>query len=82
MNILSQNDWDKYRPNVIICEMLFSNSADNPCTIKSVPGSEFWSLVENLTCFDTHNLLTEKGYGILAKGVGSVIYVNKVGRWQ
>ena len=82
MNILNQNDWDRYRPNVIICEMLFQNSNENPFPIKSVPGSEFWSLVENLNCFDTHNLLIEKGYGILAKGVGSVIYVNKTGEWE
>ena len=82
MNILEQNDWNKYRPNVIVCEMLFSDINKNPCPIKSVPGSEFWSLVENLNCFDTHNLLVEKGYGILAKGVGSVIYVNKNSKWE
>jgi FkbM family methyltransferase len=82
MKILSQNDWDKYRPNVIICEMLFSNISDNPSPVKSCSGSEFWTLIENMPCFDAHNLLVEKRYGILAKGVGSVIYVNKEGIWE
>ncbi len=82
MNILKQNDWIRYRPNVIVCEMLFSNSEDNPCIFQSTPGSEFWPLVENLDCFDTHKLLVENGYGVLAKGVGSVIYVNKNGVWE
>lgn len=79
--ILKQNDWQKYRPKVIVCEMLFTNVADNTNPIMSNSGSQFWSLIENLKYFDIHNLLIANGYGILSKGVASVIYVDKTAKW-
>lgn len=81
INILQQNDWNKFRPKVVVCEMLFDKIIDNPNPIKCSPGSEFWSLVEDLDKFETHRLLTDRGYGILSKGVGSVIYVDKKANW-
>lgn len=82
INILKQNDWKRYRPNVIICEMLFSDESDNPTPINCLPGSQFWSLVENLNCFETHNLLIEQGYSVFAKGIASTIYINKHAKWD
>jgi len=61
--------------------MLFSEISENPNPIKCSSGSEFWSLIEDLNKFETHRLLTEKGYGVLSKGVGSVIYIDKKAVW-
>lgn len=82
INILKQNDWNKFRPKVVICEMLFNDSIENPNPIRCYSGSEFWALVEDLNKFETHRLLTENGYGVLSKGVGSVIYVDKKAIWN
>lgn len=82
INILKQNDWNKFRPKVVVCEMLFDKIIDNPNPIKCSSGSEFWTLVEDLNKFETHRLLTEQGYGVLSKGVGSVIYIDKKANWE
>lgn len=82
INILRQNDWSKFMPKVIICEMLFDKVIENPNPIKCSHGSEYWSLVEDLDKFETHKLLLDKGYGVLSKGVGSVIYVDKKANWD
>ncbi len=81
IEILKQMNWNKYKPNVIICEALFESGEKNPTPINCTKGSDTWCLAENLNSFQTHNFLLNNDYGVLAKGIASVIYVNKQAKW-
>jgi hypothetical protein len=68
LDVIKHNNWEKYRPTVLLIEIFNENSNKK---------RDMWISPEQLVKNPIHKYICKQGYRFVAKSISSAIYVDK-----
>lgn len=74
--VLEQNDWKRFRPKVILVEIMQPQKTDYESSIFKKGDKVYWVSTDELSQFKVHSLLSKNGYRVLAKTIATVFYID------